>query len=69
MDNILLDIQNQRCLVDMYDIIVYFPNIHEHISRLKDVFQRKANLNIQPDKCEAHFEHISSKEGVKAIPY
>lgn len=76
MDNILLGIQNERCLVYMDDIIIYSPTIHEHISRLKEVFQRlqKANLKIQPDKCEflkkevAYLGHLITPEGVKPNP-
>lgn len=76
MDNILLGIQNERCLVYMDDIIVYSPTIHEHISRLTEVFKRlrKANLKIQPDKCEflrkevAYLGHLITQEGVKPNP-
>jgi RNase H-like domain found in reverse transcriptase/Reverse transcriptase (RNA-dependent DNA polymerase)/Integrase zinc binding domain/Integrase core domain len=76
MDNILLGIQNERCLVYMDDIIVYSPTIQEHIARLTDVFKRlrKANLKIQPDKCEflrkevAYLGHLVTKDGVKPNP-
>lgn len=76
MDNILLGIQNERCLVYMDDIIVYSPTIHEHISRLTEVFKRlrKANLKIQPDKCEflrkevAYLGHLITQDGVKPNP-
>lgn len=76
MDNILLGIQNERCLVYMDDIIVYSPTIHEHITRLTEVFKRlrKANLKIQPDKCEflrkevAYLGHLITEEGVKTNP-
>lgn len=76
MDNILMGIQNERCLVYMDDIIVYSATIHEHIMRLTDVFKRlrKANLKIQPDKCEflrkevAYLGHLITKDGVKPNP-
>lgn len=76
MDNILLGIQNERCLVYMDDIIIYSPTIHDHMSRLTEVFQRlrKANLKIQPDKCEflrkevAYLGHLITKDGVKPNP-
>lgn len=76
MDNILLGIQNERCLVYMDDIIIYSPTIHEHMARLKEVFKRlrKANLKIQPDKCEflrkevAYLGHLVTKDGVKPNP-
>jgi len=76
MDNILLGIQNERCLVYMDDIIVYSPTIHEHITRLTEVFKRlrNANLKIQPDKCEflrkevAYLGHLITQHGVKPNP-
>ena len=76
MDNILLGIQNERCLVYMDDIIIYSPTIHDHISRLTEVFKRlrKANLKIQPDKCEflrkevAYLGHLITQDGVKPNP-
>ena len=76
MDNILLGIQNERCLVYMDDIIIYSPTIHDHMSRLTEVFERlrKANLKIQPDKCEflrkevAYLGHLITKDGVKPNP-
>lgn len=76
MDNILVGIQNERCLVYMDDIIVYSPTIQEHLSRLSEVFKRlrSANLKIQPDKCEflrkevAYLGHLITQEGVKPNP-
>ena len=76
MDNILIGIQNERCLVYMDDIIIYSPTIHDHMSRLTEVFEhlRKANLKIQPDKCEflrkevAYLGHLITKDGVKPNP-
>ena len=76
MDNILLGIQNERCLVYMDDIIIYSLTIHEHLNRLKEVFKRlrKANLKIQPDKCEflrkevAYLGHLVTENGVKPNP-
>lgn len=52
----------------MNDILIYSPTIHEHISRLKEVFQRlrKADLNIQPDKCELLRKEVAYL-GVKPI--
>lgn len=76
MDNILMGIQNEKCAVYMDDIIIYSSTIHEHISRLREVFTRlrKANLKIQPDKCEflrkevAYLGHLITKDGVKPNP-
>lgn len=76
MDNILVGIQNERCLVYMDDIIIYSTTLEEHINRLKEIFTRlsQANLKIQPDKCEflrkevAYLGHIITKDGVKPNP-
>lgn len=76
MDHILVGLQNERCLVYMDDIIIYSATIHEHISRLKEVFDRlkTANLKIQPDKCEflrkevIYLGHVITKDGVKPNP-
>lgn len=76
MDSILLGIQNERCAVYMDDILIYSRTIHEHLSRLREVFTRlrKANLKIQPDKCEflkkevAYLGHLITPDGVKPDP-
>lgn len=54
MDNIRLGIQNERCLVDLDNIIVYSSTTHEHLARLTEVFKRlrSMNLKIQPKKYE-----------------
>lgn len=69
---ILLGNQNEWCLV--YKFIVYTPTIHDHLSRLTEVFfpLRKANLTIQPDKSEflhqdvAYLGYLITKGGVKS---
>lgn len=38
MGNILLDIQNERILVYMDDLIVYCATIQEHIARHNEIF-------------------------------
>lgn len=60
MDNILFGFQNERCLLHMDNIIVYSTTIHEHISRLTEVFNRlqKSNL-VQQDKCEFVREEVA----------
>lgn len=44
MDNILMGIQNKRCLVNMNEIIVLTPSVHEHIIRLVKTNPTKINL-------------------------
>lgn len=70
--NILLGIQNERCLVNMHDIIVYSP-IQEHLAGFIEVFNplRKSNLDIQDTKCEflrkklTYWDHLFNQKGIK----
>ncbi|EEZ99857.1 Retrovirus-related Pol polyprotein from transposon 17.6-like Protein [Tribolium castaneum] len=76
MDNILREIQNEKYLVYLDDIIIFSTSLEEHIVRLKDVFEklRNANFKIQLDKSEslrkevAYLGHIITPEGVKPNP-
>ncbi|KAJ3654355.1 hypothetical protein Zmor_013548 [Zophobas morio] len=76
MGNILRGIQNEKCLVYLDDIIIFSTSLEEHISRLKEVFERlrKANFKIQLDKSEflrkevAYLGHVITPEGVKPNP-
>lgn len=54
MDHILRGLQNKICLVYMDDIIIFSTSLQEHISNLKQVFQklRESKLKIQLDKSE-----------------
>lgn len=55
---------------------MYFPTIHEHMTRLTKIFKRlyEANLKIQPDKCEflrkevTYLGHTITKDSVKPNP-
>lgn len=74
MTNILIGLQNERCLIHKDDIIFFTPSVYYHISRLNDVYKilRNACLKIQLDKCEllktevGHLGHILTLEGVKS---
>lgn len=50
MDNVLIDLFGNNCLVYLDDIIVFSPSLIEHIANLKAVFRKleKANLKMQP---------------------
>ena len=72
MDNVLGDLQGKQVLCYMDDIVVFSPNLQEHMYHLKKVFikLRQANLKIQVEKTfflqkEIGFlGHIVSKDGV-----
>lgn len=76
MDHVLKDIQNKICLVYMDDIIIFSTSLQEHISNLKQVFQRlsDAKLKIQLDKSEflrqnvEFLGHIITPSGIKPNP-
>lgn len=76
MENILRGIQNEKCLIYLDDIIIFSTSLQEHISRLREVFNRlrKANFKVQLNKSEflrkevAYLGHIVTPDGVKPNP-
>lgn len=72
----LLGLTPQQCMVYLDDIIIYSKSLQEHMIRLKNVFDRcrNANLKIQLDKSEflkksvAYLGHIITNEGIKPNP-
>lgn len=76
MDNVLLGLQNEICLVYLDDIIVFSTSLQEHMINLEKVFSRlrESNFKIQMDKSEflkletAYLGHIISKDGIKPNP-
>lgn len=76
MENILRGINNEKCLVYLDDIIIFSTSLQEHISRLREVFDRlrNANFKIQLDKSEflrkevAYLGHIVTENGVRPNP-
>ena len=76
MTRVLQGLMWETCLVYLDDIIVFSSNFNEHITRLREVFQRfrNANLSLKPKKCsflksETKFlGHIINSEGIKPLP-
>jgi hypothetical protein len=73
MNNVLSELIGDRCLVYMDDILITGETLKEHNSKLRGVFQklREYNLNIEPDKCELlkelnYLGHIVTPEGVRS---
>jgi len=72
MELALQGLQWNTALVYIDDIIIHAPTFKEHISRLRQVFDRlrMANLKIKPDKCHLledsvlFLGHEVSKDGV-----
>lgn len=76
MDTVLTGLQGISMFVYLDDIIVFAKNLEEHGQRINELMQRlrKANLQLQSDKCEFlrpevnYLGHIISKEGLKPDP-
>lgn len=76
MDHVLRDLQNKICLVYMDDIIIFSTSLQEHISNLKQVFQklRDSKLKIQLDKSEflkqnvEFLGHVITPQGIRPNP-
>ena len=76
MENILVGLTWKSCVPYLDDCIIFSRTPEEHVSRLREVFQRfhNANLKINPSKC-AFFQtkaqflgNIVSKDGIQIDP-
>ena len=76
MEVVLQNLQWERCLVYLDDVIVFGKTFDETLSNLITVFDRfrEANLKLKPKKCKlfrnevSFLGHIVSKDGVKCDP-
>lgn len=76
MDMVLAGIQWKNCLVYLDDIIVIGRTFEEHLSNLREVFERLkgAGLRLKPSKCNfcspqvEFLGHIVSRDGVHTDP-
>jgi len=76
MNRVLNGINGSRAFVYLDDIIVISTTLKEHITRLREVFDRlrKFNLQLQPPKCEFlrnevnYLGHVITENGVKPDP-
>ncbi|CAK9796607.1 Retrovirus-related Pol polyprotein from transposon 297 [Anthophora quadrimaculata] len=76
MDSVLSGLQGNEMFVYLDDIVIYASSLTEHnikFNKLADRL-RKANLSLQPDKCEflrkevAYLGHVIGRDGVKPDP-
>ncbi|KAL6421494.1 hypothetical protein ACFW04_011246 [Cataglyphis niger] len=71
MDNVLSGLQGNELFVYMDDIVIYARSLKEHEVKFNKLMERlrKANLKLQPDKCEflcrevAYLGHIIGADG------
>lgn len=76
MDLVLTGLQGEELFVYMDDIVIYATSLEEHERKYNALIERlrKANLKLQPDKCEflktevTYLSHVISREGVKPDP-
>jgi transposase InsO family protein len=76
MDNVLSGLQGNELFVYMDDIVIYAKSLEEHGVKFERLMKRleKANLTLQPDKCEflrrevAYLGHIICSDGVRPDP-
>lgn len=76
LDGVLRGLKPKKCCVYLDDIIVYSKDMEQHVSRLREVFDRlrEARLSLSIDKCHfartevKYLGHIISAEGVRTDP-
>ncbi|KAL6419715.1 hypothetical protein ACFW04_013679 [Cataglyphis niger] len=76
MDQVLSGLQGNELFVYLDDIVLYASSLKEHEVKFNKLAERlkKANLKLQPDKCEflrkevGYLGHIISDQGVKPDP-
>ncbi|KAL4136459.1 hypothetical protein QTP88_008007 [Uroleucon formosanum] len=76
MNRVLNGINGSRAFVYLDDIIVIGATLQEHTTRLREVFERlrQYNLQLQPPKCEFlrkevnYLGHVITENGVKPDP-
>lgn len=76
MDHVLLELQDVELFVYLDNIVLDARSLREHEIKFNTLMQRlrKANLKLQPDKCEflkrevMYLGHIISEDGVKPDP-
>lgn len=76
MDQVLSGLQGTELFVYLDDIVLYASSLQEHKIKFNKLAERlrKANLKLQPDKCEflrkevGYLGHVISDEGVKPDP-
>ena len=76
MEQVLLGLPQSTALVYLDDVLVPGRNFQEHLTNLREVFQRlrEAHLKLSPEKCELlqrevrYLRHIVSIEGIATDP-
>lgn len=72
IESVLRNLTYKICLIYLDDILVYSKTFEEHLSHLRQVFDRLrlANLKLKPSKCKfacpqvTYLGHVVSPEGI-----
>ena len=72
MECVLRNLTYKNCLIYLDDILVYSKTFEDHLSHLRQVFNRlcHANLKLKPSKCKfacpkvKYLGHVVSPEGI-----
>ena len=76
MEKVLRGLHWKTLLIYLDDVVVFSGTVHEHLTRLQEVFERlrQAGLKLKPSKCELfkrqvkYLGHIVSGNGVSTDP-
>ena len=76
METIIGPLNLNECLLYLDDIVIFSRNFGDHITRLRNVFQRlsESGLKLNPDKCVffqssvKYLGHVVSSKGIEACP-
>lgn len=76
MNSVLAGLQGIKCFVYLDDVVVYGSNLHDHNTKLKEIFQcfREFNLKLNPKKCSflkqeiSYLGHFITKDGIEPDP-
>jgi len=72
MDTVLMGLNFEICLAYLDDIIMFSKDLHSHLDRLLQLFQRlrEAELKLKPSKCKIMYSSVAflgytvSRDGV-----
>jgi len=74
MEAVLVGLSRSYCMVYLDDVLVVGRSFVEHVSNLREVFERfqNAQLKLKPEKCclagseVVYLGYVVSKEGISA---
>ena len=76
MENVLMGLTREKCIVYLDDVLVLGRTFSEHLSNLREVFSRlhRAGLKLKPPKCKlgqkevVYLGYVVSAQGISTDP-